>query len=240
MWSVGVARTRALTARLSPNPVAALLLEVPAVLRNARRGGHNVKAPGTPYKIYNPHIQEPERKHLIKGSLTGLAKLVPIHYRHQQYIESIRTGEHLGPDWPYNFLGGDHWVKRRYNVSYNKIPADVSHITGVMFVPRLNLWSVEWWEGSKQRIRHFRAQQGFMLAKNMAEDFRRTLVESGRVDNRRTERQVRQQSLATRANKALRKKKFAVKDARRKGNSGTKLGPERKVREDYKRRGILP
>ena len=38
----------------------------------------------------------------------------------------------------------------------------------------------------------------------------------------------------------LRKRAFRQKDARRLGNSGTKQGPEWKVRKDYKARGLLP
>lgn len=217
-----------------------ILPQAPLAARVSRRWGHNIKAPGVPWKIYHPHVQEPERKVRIKGSLTGLQKYVPKNYRHQQYIESIRSGEYLGPDFPYNNLGNTFWKARRYNVSYNPIPPDMSVMTGVSFLSRLNLWSVEWWENEKQRTHHFRAQFGFNKAKYIAEDYRRKLVAAGRVDNRRTERQVRIQFLAGQASRNLRKKKFAVKDARRKGNSGTKLGPARKIREDYKRRGLLP
>lgn len=222
-----------------PTTAALLLPEAPAALRSTRRGGHNIKAPETPWKIYHPHILEPERTLKLKGSLTGTAKYVPKNFKHQQYIESIRSGEHLGPDWPYNNLPGSFWQARRYNVSYNPIPADMSVMTGVSFLSRLNLWSVEWWEQERQRVKHFRASRGFMMAKETAEAYRKQLIAAGRIDNRRTERQVRLQHLAGQTARNIMKKKFAVKDARRKGNSGTKLGPERKIREDYKRRGLL-
>jgi hypothetical protein len=199
-----------------------------------------VKAPDVPWKIYHPSVQDPERKTRIKGVMTGTARYIPKNFRHQQYIESIRSGEYLGPDWPYNNLSKAFWQTRRYNANYHPIAADMSTMTGVSFLARLNLWSVEWWEQDKQRIRHFRAQTGFMKAKRYAEEFRKKLIEAGRVDNRRTERQVRLQHIAGQAARTIRKKKFAVKDSRRKGNSGTKQGPERKVREDYKRRGLLP
>lgn len=217
------------------------VLLLPALsLHVARRHGHKIKAPGVPYHIYHPSIQEPENKLKIHGCLTGPAKFVPKNYRHQQYIESIRTGEFLGADWPFNCLSGAFWKNRRYNASYNPIPPDSSPYPGVHFFYRLNVWAVEWYENGKQRVRWFRAGFGFVRARKAAEDFRRNLVEAGRVDNRRTERQIRLQHLAGKAARNLRKKKFALKDARRLGNSGTKQGPEWKARKDYKRRGLLP
>jgi len=209
-------------------------------LVEARRWAHNIKAPGVPYKVYHPSIQEPERKVRIHGVMDGPAKYIPRNFRHQQYIESIRTGEYLGPDWPYKYLGKGTWEERRYNVTYNPIPADASPGTGILFHARLNIWVVEWWEREKQRLRWFRAQYGFERAKQTAEAFRRELVAAGRVDNRRTEREVRQQQLQVWEGRSLFKKKFAKKDARRLGNSGTKRGPEWKTRRDYKRRGLLP
>lgn len=221
-------------------PCANVLLLPILPLHIARRHGHKIKAPDVPYKIYHPSIQEPENKLKIQGALTGPAKFVPRNYRHQQYIESIRTGEFLGADWPYNGLSRPFWKTRRYNATYNPIPPDSSPYPGVHFFYRLNVWAVEWYENGKQRVRWFRAGFGFVRARKAAEDFRRTLVEAGRVDNRRTERQVRMQHLAGKAARRLRKKKFTLKDARRLGNSGTKQGPEWKARKDYKRRGLLP
>jgi len=209
-------------------------------LHVSRRHGHKIKAPGVPYKIYHPSIQEPENKLKLTARLEGPAKFIPKDFRHQQFIESIRTGEYLGEDWPYNFLGGTFWKARRYNAEYHPIPPDSSSYPGVHFFYRLNVWAVEWYENDKQRVRWFRAVFGFMRAKRSAEEFRRRLVESGRVDNRRTERQIRQQHLAGHAQRNLRKKKFMQKDARRKGNSGVKRGPEWKTRKDYKERGLLP
>ncbi|CAE8682862.1 unnamed protein product, partial [Polarella glacialis] len=162
------------------------------------------------------------------------------NFRHQQFIESMRSGEYLGADWPYNCLGGTFWKDRRYNVNYNPIPADMSTFPGILFLPRLNVWSVEWYEQEKQRIRWFRANYGFKRAQQHAEDFRRALVAAGRVDNRRTEREIRLQSLASSEARSLFKKKYAKKDSRRLGNSGSKLGPQRKARRDYQKRGLLP
>eukprot|EP00930_Biecheleria_cincta_P062047 TRINITY_DN4755_c0_g1_i2.p2 TRINITY_DN4755_c0_g1~~TRINITY_DN4755_c0_g1_i2.p2 ORF type:complete len:231 (+),score=34.50 TRINITY_DN4755_c0_g1_i2:76-768(+) len=213
-----------------PSPAALVL----------RRAGHSLKAPGVPWKIYHPHIQEPENVVKIKGEPKGLARHIPKNFRHQQFIESIRTGEYLGPDWPYNFLGPTFWKDRRYNATYNPIPPDQSTLPGILFLPRLNVWSVEWYEQEKQRIRWFRANYGFMKAKQNAEEFRRQLVQAGRVDNRRTEREIRMQQLANAEARSLFKKKYMKKDARRLGNSGSKRGPQRKARKDYQRRGLLP
>jgi len=201
-----------------------------------------IKAPGLPYKTYHPHVQEPERTiQKVSGSLEGPVRYVPKNFRHKQYIESIRSGEYLGPDWPFNCLGTNFWKARRYNVTYNPLPPDLSAMTGVQFHARLNIWSAQWWEKDRQRFLWFRCQtHGFMQAKLSAESFRRTLVEAGRVDNRRTRRQILLQRIAGQAERNLLKGKFKMKDARRRGNSGSKLGPERKVRRDYQRRGLLP
>jgi len=217
-----------------------LARRLPAFIQESRRWKHIIKAPGLPHKIYHPSIQEWNNKVILKGSTEGPARYIPRNYRHQQYVESLRSGEYLGPDWPYNFLGRSTWSTRRYNATYNPIPADSSTLPGVMHFSRLNVWAVDWFEGGTQRVRWFRAQYGFNRAKYHAEDFRRKLVEAGRVDNRRTEREVRQQQLQTYASRELFKKKFAKKDARRLGNSGTKGGREWKVRRDYKNRGLMP
>eukprot|EP00971_Amphidinium_carterae_P192395 3817702-Amphidinium_carterae.1 len=52
------------------------------------------------------------------------------------------------------------------------------------------------YHAGKQKIKWFRAQYGFLKAKYAAEDFRRKLIAAGRVDNRRTERQIRLQHMA--------------------------------------------
>ncbi|CAK0900778.1 unnamed protein product [Prorocentrum cordatum] len=173
-------RRRVLPAAAAVAPAAggAPLAATPRATLVSRRWGHGIKAPGVPWTVYHPHILEPERKVQIKGQLEGPARYVPKNFRHQQYVESIRTGEYLGPDWPYNFLPKTFWSQRRYNVSYNPIPPDMSPATGVLFVPRLNIWTVEWHEQEKQRIRWFRCQYGFMKGKQHAESFRRALVQA--------------------------------------------------------------
>eukprot|EP00913_Durusdinium_trenchii_P023911 g22456.t1 len=178
------------------------------------------QAPGLPDKIYRPHVQEPEHSIKISGQPTGVARYIPKNFRHQQYIDSIRSAEYLGEDSPYNHLGGTFWKARRYNVTYNPIPADSSVLPGVHFHSRLNVWVVEWHEQERHRIKYVRASYGFMRAKMNAEAFRRDLVQAGRVDNRRTDRQIQIQQLARAESRRLFKKKFDRKDARRVGNSG--------------------
>ncbi|CAJ1431177.1 unnamed protein product [Effrenium voratum] len=207
-------------------------------IRIAQRQLH--KAPGRPWTIWHPHVQEMEHTVKIDGQPNGVARYIPKNYRHQQFIESIRSGEYLGSDWPYNFLGGTFWKERRYNASFNPVPPDMSVLPGIMFFPRVNVWAVEWWEQDRHRVRWFRASYGFMKAKQHAEDFRKYLVEAGRVDNRRTDREIQLQQLARAESRRLFKKKFDRKDARRVGNSGTKNSSERRVRRDYQKRGLLP
>mmetsp|Transcript_41385 Transcript_41385/g.95913 ORF Transcript_41385/g.95913 Transcript_41385/m.95913 type:complete len:235 (-) Transcript_41385:50-754(-) len=206
----------------------------------ACRHTHAIRAPGVPWKIYHPSIQEPERTVKLIGSPEGPSKYVPRNFRHQQFVEAIRSGEYLGQDWPYNFLSSTFWKDRRYNATYNPIPPDMSCLPGILFIPKQNVWSVEWYEQRKQRIKWFLGNFGFMRAKHSAESFRRALVQAGRVDNMRTEREARLQQIAAHEARSLFKKKFRKKDARRTGNSGSKLGPERRMREDYRRRGLLP
>mmetsp|Transcript_18755 Transcript_18755/g.43802 ORF Transcript_18755/g.43802 Transcript_18755/m.43802 type:complete len:230 (-) Transcript_18755:85-774(-) len=210
-----------------------------ALLVGIRRA-HQHRAPGLPWTIYHPHIQEPEHTSKISGHTQGPARYIPKNYKHQQFIESVRTGEYFGEDWPYKLLSSVFWKERRYNATYNPIPPDSSVLPGILFFPKLNVWAVEWWEQDKQRIRWFRANAGFMRAKQHAEDFRRILIQAGRVDNRRTDREIRVQQLARTEARSLFKKKFARKDARRLGNSGSKQGSERKARRDYRKRGLLP
>jgi len=207
--------------------------------RSASQNPNIKRAPGRPYVVYHPNVQEPEQVLKLKGSLEGPARYIPNNYRHQLYIDAIRSGEYKGKDWPYNFLSGQHWMTRRYNVTYNELPVDVSELTGITYFSRYNVWATEWHETGKQKIKWFRAQYGFLKAKYAAEDFRRKLIAAGRVDNRRTERQIRLQHMAGADARKLKKKKFARKDYRRLGNSGTRLGNERRVREDYRRRGLL-
>lgn len=243
----GVARTvTATSGRLTVRPLPSGGTDLvaagnaPAFLGSCR-GVH--KAPGVPWKIYHPHIQKPERMLEPEGCLTGPARYIPKGLRHAKYIESIRTGEYLGPDWPYNFLPGTFWRQRRYNAQYHPIPADVSTTSGVQYYTRLNVWNVMWYEGEQQRFRFFRAQYGFTRAKRSAEEFRAKLVAAGRVDGARSERSARVLAIAGEAGRLLKMKKLFIranfKDARRRGNSGTKLGPEKKTREDYKKRGLL-
>ncbi|CAJ1407824.1 unnamed protein product [Effrenium voratum] len=104
---------------------------------------HTVKIDGQPNGVARQACS-PVR--VIPHVHTLIGRYIPKNYRHQQFIESIRSGEYLGSDWPYNFLGGTFWKERRYNASFNPVPPDMSVLPGIMFFPRVNVWAVEWWE----------------------------------------------------------------------------------------------
>lgn len=134
---------------------------------------------------------------------------MPKDFQMQNHVESMRSGEFLGPDWPYNFLGMPMWDRRRYNVSHHAMPQDESGETGVQFYPKRDHWSVNWWEQGRHRVRVFRAQFGFFAAKHAAETFRRLLEATGRCDNLRTQRQEQMLKTARKEELRLRKRKFA-------------------------------
>ncbi|KAF8822540.1 hypothetical protein IE077_000560 [Cardiosporidium cionae] len=95
---------------------------------------------------------------------------------------------------------------------YISVGYSLKHVVNKFLVTielRLNCWSAQWHENGSHRIRQFRAAFGILKAKESAEEFRRKLEASGRVDNRRTERQMRMQYIAKKAEKQLRKKRFA-------------------------------
>jgi len=113
----------------------------------------------------------------------GLGKYIPKNFKMQKFIESIRTGEFLGTDYPYNMLPLSYWKNRRYNVEYKQVPENISLVPRVDFYARLNVWSVAWRENGREYHRWFRVQvQGFKQAKYKAEAFKRMLLSSGRVD----------------------------------------------------------
>ena len=97
----------------------------------------------------------------------------------------MRSGEYLGPDWPYNFLGMPLWSKRRYNVSHHALPASESTVKGVNYLPKLNVWQIQWFECGKHYTRKVRTNFGFMKGKYAAEGFKRSLDAVGRVDSLR-------------------------------------------------------
>lgn len=46
--------------------------------------------------------------------IPGASKHIPKQFALQQQVEALRSGEYLGPDWPFNFLGSQMWNGRRY------------------------------------------------------------------------------------------------------------------------------
>ena len=170
-----------------------------------------MRAPGLPYRVHHPHVHPPRNNPQPNVAVqTKYATFIPQGLKLEQLVESVRTGEYLGKDWPFNFLPVSAWRTRRYNVEYHKLPIDMSYAKGVDFYAKLNVWAVNWVEDGRPRYRWFRVQtQGFTRAKQMAEKFRKLLEASGRVDNRRTERHMKMTYLTKRKERELRRKRFA-------------------------------
>lgn len=171
-----------------------------------------------PYKpktreIIHPHITPPEHlkpSDCFDAKIDTLQKYIPKNYYRTRWIESLRSGEYLGEDYPWNLLPHwKFWSKRKYNVSYNSVPWFISKVKGVSFYKRLNVWMVQWVENGVHRIRRFRCAFGVLQAKLAAEDFRKKLEEAGRVDNRKTERQIRMEYIQKKDERMLRKKKYS-------------------------------
>lgn len=180
----------------------------------------NYRAPGLPYRVFHPHVvdkgwQNAASKREASPS-TSLAKYVPKNFKMQQFIESVRTGEFLGADYPYNFLPFKFWKNRRYNVAHKSVPDNVSLVPRVDFYSRLNVWSVAWKENGKEYHRWFRVQvQGFEAAKRKAENFYRMLAASGRIEGLKLTEMNRK--------KLTREEYLAEKEKRAKRFSRTRL-----------------
>jgi hypothetical protein len=173
--------------------------------RMTRQNG--LQAPGLPWKVHHPHVSAP---HGVWPLSPPTAEYRPVGWRLSATVEAVRSGENLGDEWPWKFLPMSAWRERRYNVKYLDIPADISTTKGVQFYAKLNVWCVTWIEDGRPRFRYFRVQtQGFSRAKKAAENFRSQLEASGRVDNRRTEREKKLKYLAQRKIMKLHKKRFS-------------------------------
>ena len=166
------------------------------------------QAPGLPWKIHHPHVSPPAG--VTMRPWIENRTYIPVGYRLHATVEALRSGENLGSDWPWNLLPLSMWRTRRYNVSYEKFPEDISAVKGVQFYAKLNVWCVTWLEDGRPRFRYFRVQtQGFKRAKISAEKFREQLENSGRVDNRRTEREKKTKFLVQRKLAKLHRKRFS-------------------------------
>jgi hypothetical protein len=151
------------------------------------RLSNNYRAPGLPYNIHHPNIVNKKWSKCVPDKCeisNQFSKFIPKNFQYSKLIESIRTGEFLGPDYPYNLLPQSYWNKRRYNVQYKDVPDNISLVPRVDFYSRLNVWSVAWRENGRQYYRWFRVQvQGFQQAKYKAEAFQKMLMSSGRLDS---------------------------------------------------------
>ena len=154
------------------------------------RFSSNYRSPGLPFRIHHPHVVDKSWQSATpnrEAVTSGLGKFIPKNFKMQNFVESIRTGEFLGKDYPYNLLPMSYWRKRKYNVEYKQVPENISLVPRVDFYSRLNVWSVAWKENGREYHRWFRVQvQGFKQAKYKAEAFKRMLLSTGRVDNAKT------------------------------------------------------
>ncbi|CAD7933153.1 unnamed protein product [Amoebophrya sp. A25] len=157
--------------------------------------GQRPGQPGQKWEVFHPPVREDIRtvspqaeKDLSKVRVGGFAKYIPKNFQLRSQMEAVRSGEFLGPDYPYNFLGMPMWGHRRYNVSYHDIPIDESGEIGVVYQAKRDVWQVQWHERGRHRQRVFRAQFSFTEAKYKAEAFRKMLESTGRVDNCMTAR----------------------------------------------------
>uniref|UniRef100_A0A0G4HLA6 Uncharacterized protein n=1 Tax=Chromera velia CCMP2878 TaxID=1169474 RepID=A0A0G4HLA6_9ALVE len=170
-----------------------------------------------PYKprtreVQHPHIPHPENmlqpRALREAATEGNALFIPENYQNLKELEAMRTGEYLGEDYPYKFLSHRYWRGRKYNVLFNKYNWSFSDVKGVTWHERLRWIITEWVEDGKPRHRAFVSNHGLLRAKKAAERFRRSLEVVGRVDNRRTERQLKERNLAKKAERELRRYRY--------------------------------
>eukprot|EP00392_Amoebophrya_sp_AT5.2_P003998 g4003.t1 len=146
--------------------------------------GQRPGQPGQKWEVFHPPVRKDLRcLPAQRARLSPFGRYLPKNFQLQSQLEAVRSGEYLGPDWPYNYLGMPMWAHRRYNVSYHDIPVDESGEIGVQFHRSVDLWKVQWHEKGRHRQRAFRAQFNFMEAKYKCEQFRRLLEATGRVDN---------------------------------------------------------
>ncbi|EKX74423.1 conserved hypothetical protein [Theileria equi strain WA] len=164
-------------------------------------------------EIIHPYVNEPEHLSLTPryktAVLTGPQQFIPKDYYKDLRLEVTRSGQYLGEDFPYNFLRADKvWRNRKYNVKINPVPNEISRVKCVTFYKRLQVWAAHWMENGIFRSRWFRCAYGFQRAKTAAEEFRKTLIMAGRVDNMKTESQKRLDSEKLKSLRLLKKKRF--------------------------------
>ncbi|PHJ19430.1 transcription factor with ap2 domain [Cystoisospora suis] len=171
-----------------------------------------------PYKpksreVFHPHVPAPE--HLpppdyTTARLDPRQQFIPKDFYRDVRVDTLRDGVNLGSDFPWNVTHKwRYWRRRKYNIQADDRFIRLSPITGVDYYKRLNVFAVQWRENGQHRIRWFRAAYGLNRALRAAERFRQTLEVTGRVDNWRTARHLREQMLERRQQLKLRKKRFS-------------------------------
>ncbi|CEL93516.1 unnamed protein product [Vitrella brassicaformis CCMP3155] len=166
-----------------------------------------------PYKpktreVVHPHIPHPEFLPLpncYRAVTDPNQSFYPLGYRAEKHIESLRTGEYLGEDYPYNLLQWRYWRRRKYNVTQQTHPWFTSEVKCVDYLRPFAVFTTSWIENGRHRVRRFRTAYGVLRARRAAEKFRIDMMALGRVDNRATERQRRLKYLEGRAERLRRK-----------------------------------
>ncbi|GFE52689.1 uncharacterised trophozoite proein [Babesia ovis] len=147
-------------------------------------------------EIIHPYVNEPEHLSLTRRCETALnngrQQYFPKNYYNDLATEAVRSGDYLGPDSAFNFIGKEKlWRTRKYNVLVNPVPNIISKEKCVNYYHRLQVWSAHWFENGIHRTRWFKCAYGFNRAKVSAERFRKSLILFGRVDNLKTQEQKR-------------------------------------------------
>uniref|UniRef100_UPI003CDF4162 Ribosomal protein RPL22 n=1 Tax=Toxoplasma gondii TaxID=5811 RepID=UPI003CDF4162 len=193
-------------------PVLSLVSSSAALKFQTRRFSANPYKPKS-REVFHPYVPAPE--HLPPPAYTTavlkpMQQFIPKDFYRDMRVDSLRDGVSLGSDFPWNVTHKYRfWRRRKYNVQLDDRFIRLSPVTGVDYYPRLNVFAVQWREDGQHRIRWFRAAYGLTRAMRAAENFRKTLEATGRVDNWRTARHLRQQMLERRQQLKLRKKRFA-------------------------------
>ncbi|EDO05105.1 AP2 domain family protein [Babesia bovis T2Bo] len=147
-------------------------------------------------EVLHPYVNEPQRLSLKPRNATAVTIGSQIYFPKNYYtdlmIESSRSGDFLGSDFPFGFSSKQNvWRTRKYNILNNSVPNVVSKEKSVNYYHRLQVWSTHWYENKIHRMRRFKCAYGFNRAKTAAEILKKNLLLTGRIDNLKTEEQRR-------------------------------------------------
>ncbi|CDR96217.1 hypothetical protein, conserved [Babesia bigemina] len=170
-------------------------------------------------EVIHPYVSHPEQLGLISRYATAMPRgqqvYIPKNFYNDLTDEATRSGDFLGSDFPYTLAGKEKaWRTRKYNVLANPVPNNISSAGCVTYYHRLQVWSTHWFENGLHRSRWFKCSYGFHRAKSAAELFRNKLISFGRVDNKKTNEQIRLESEKLRSLRVLRSRRFDVNSNR--------------------------